>query len=412
MRYRDAFLVALRGLTAHRMRSLLTVLGVVIGVGAVISLLAIGTGAQQAVTSQIQGLGSNLLFVYPGATTQSGVRGAVGTSSALTLEDAKALADPVLAPSVAAVAPQVRSFAQVVAGGQNTNAPVTGVTPEYLTVRNFTLAQGDFISQQQVESRARVAVLGSQVAETLFPGDSPLDQWVRVGGQRLRVIGVLESKGGSALGMDDNTLLIPITTFQISLARQRTAQGGLSLQQINVQATSQQDMDLAAQEVTAVLQERHRADDFTIVSQEDILRTVNQTLGVFTIFLGAIAGISLLVGGIGIMNIMLVSVTERTREIGIRKAVGAKRRNILLQFLLEATFLSLVGGGLGVLLGVVISRLVRGISLGAQTVLQPVITLPIVLLAFSLAAAIGIFFGAYPASRASRLDPIEALRHE
>src|SRR3972149_7074522 len=279
VRYRDAFLVALRGLTAHRMRSLLTVLGVVIGVGAVISLMAIGTGAQQAVTSQIQGLGSNLLFVYPGATTQSGVRGAVGTSSALTLEDAKALADPVLAPSVAAVAPQVRSFAQVVAGGQNTNAPVTGVTPEYLTVRNFTLAQGDFISQQQVESRARVAVLGSQVAETLFPGDSPLDQWVRVGGQRLRVIGVLESKGGSALGMDDNTLLIPITTFQISLARQRTAQGGLSLQQINVQATSQQDMDLAAQEVTAVLQERHRADDFTIVSQEDILRTVGETMG-------------------------------------------------------------------------------------------------------------------------------------
>jgi len=409
----DVFAIALRGVAAHRMRSLLTMLGIVIGVGAVISLLALGTGAQQMVAGQIEGLGSNLLWVYPGPPSEMGLRGVVGTGSDLTLEDARALMDPERAPSVVAVAPQVNTTAQVVAGGQNTNTFIRGVTPEYTLVRNYSLAEGDFITPQHVESRARVAVLGANVAQTLFPDGDAVGQWLRVGPLRLRVSGVLESKGG-ALGMEDDLVLVPITTYQSGLARQATAGGELSLQVITVQVADRQHVESAKEEVRAILLDRHRSaqeEDFSIISQEDVLQIVGQVTGIFTLFLGAIAGISLLVGGIGIMNIMLVSVTERTREIGIRKAVGAKRRHIMLQFLLEATFLSLAGGTVGILLGMGLSGLVSGIRLG-EVALEPTVSLPVVMLAFSLSAAIGIFFGFYPASRASRLDPIQALRYE
>ena len=413
MRAGDVFFIALRGLAAHRLRSSLTMLGIVIGVASVISLLALGSGAQQMVAGQIQGLGSNLLWVYPGPPTEMGMRGLVGTGSSLTLEDARALMDPERAPSVAAVAPQVNTTVPVVAGGLNTTTFVRGVTPEYVQVRNYSLAEGDFFTPQQEESRARVAVLGNQVAQTLFPDGDALEQWLRVGPLRLRVIGVLESKGG-AMGMEDDLVLVPITTFQAGLARQTTAGGELSLQVITVQVADRQLVEQAKEEVRAILLDRHGSseeEDFSIISQEDVLQIVGQVTGIFTLFLGAIAGISLLVGGIGIMNIMLVSVTERTREIGIRKAVGAKRRHIMLQFLLEATFLSLAGGIVGILLGMGLSGLVSGIRMG-EVALQPAVTLPVVLLAFSLSAAIGIFFGFYPASRAARLDPIQALRYE
>ena len=343
--------MAVTALGANKMRSTLTVLGVVIGVAAVIALMSIGRGTQATITSSIESMGTNLLFVSPGATTQNGVRGAAGSASTLTLEDAQAIS---LAPSVAAVAPQITSSAQVVAGRQNTRTQVLGATPEYEFVRNFPVDQGSFVTAAQVRAHSLVVVLGSGVAETLFGLISPIGESVKINGMQYRVIGVLKSKGGTGFGSQDNQIIIPITTVQDRLSSQRTSAGGRSVQLINVQMTSSQENDAAVQQVTDILRERHRItgdDDFTITSQQDTLATLNQSIGVFVIFLGAIAGISLLVGGIGIMNIMLVSVTERTREIGIRKSVGAKRNDILLQFLTESALLSLSGGGMGILLG-------------------------------------------------------------
>ena len=406
--------MALTALTAHKMRSALTVLGIVIGVAAVISLVSIGRGSQASVTSRIESLGSNLLFVYPGATSQGGVRGAQGSAATLTLEDAAALADPSLAPSVAAVAPQAQTSAQVAVQGQNTNAQVLGVTPEYQFVRNYEVAAGAFISLADMQNSSPVAVLGSQVVQTLFAQTSPVGQAIKIRGGQYTVIGVLQSKGGTGFGSVDNVVLIPITTMQYRLSAQRTATGDLSVQVINVQVVNASEMDAASQQIAYILRERHRIvgqDDFTISSQQDILQTLQETTQVWVVFLGIIASISLLVGGIGIMNIMLVSVTERTREIGLRKAVGAKRQDILLQFLVESALLSLGGGMLGVLVGVGVSRFASGLSLGGQTI-QTVISPDIALLAVAVAAAIGILFGLYPAYRAARLNPIEALRYE
>jgi len=406
--------MALTALTAHKMRSALTVLGIVIGVAAVISLVSIGRGSQASVTSRIESLGSNLLFVYPGATSQGGVRGAQGSAATLTLEDAAALADPSLAPSVAAVAPQAQTSAQVAVQGQNTNAQVLGVTPEYQFVRNYEVAAGAFISLADMQNSSPVAVLGSQVVQTLFAQTSPVGQAIKIRGGQYTVIGVLQSKGGTGFGSVDNVVLIPITTMQYRLSAQRTATGDLSVQVINVQVVNASEMDAASQQIAYILRERHRIvgqDDFTISSQQDILQTLQETTQVWVVFLGIIASISLLVGGIGIMNIMLVSVTERTREIGLRKAVGAKRQDILLQFLVESALLSLGGGMIGVLVGVGVSRFASGLSLGGQTI-QTVISPDIALLAVAVAAAIGILFGLYPAYRAARLNPIEALRYE
>ena len=402
-------------LVANKMRSSLTVLGVIIGVTAVISLMSIGRGSQAAITSRIESLGTNLLFVRPGASTEAGARGAQGSAVSLTLEDAEALVSPSLAPSVAGVAPEVQTFAQVIAGRNNTRTQVLGVTPEYQFVRNFPVAEGNFISTSNVQSRSMVVVLGSNVAETLFGQMSAVGQSIKISGLQFKVIGVLKSKGGTGFGMTDDVVLAPITTVQARLFRQRTAAGAQSVQTINVQAVSAKETDNAIQQISAILRQRHRIvvgeDDFTVTSQQETITALQDSTQVWVVFLGAIAGISLLVGGIGIMNIMLVSVTERTREIGVRKAVGAKRRDILLQFLVEAALLSLTGGGIGVLVGWGVSHFVSGLNLGGQAI-QTVVSADIVILAVSVSAAIGILFGFYPAYRAARLNPIEALRYE
>ena len=402
-------------LVANKMRSSLTVLGVIIGVTAVISLMSIGRGSQAAITSRIESLGTNLLFVRPGASTEAGARGAQGSAASLTLEDAEALVSPSLAPSVAGVAPEVQTFAQVIAGRNNTRTQVVGVTPGYQFVRNFPVAEGNFISTSNVQSRSMVVVLGSNVAESLFGQVSAVGQSVRISGLQFKVIGVLKSKGGTGFGNADDVVLAPITTVQARLFRQRTAAGAQSVQTINVQAVSARETDNAIQQISAILRQRHRIvvgeDDFTVTSQQETITALQDSTQVWVVFLGAIAGISLLVGGIGIMNIMLVSVTERTREIGVRKAVGAKRRDILLQFLVEAALLSLTGGGIGVLVGWGVSHFVSGLNLGGQAI-QTVVSADIVILAVSVSAAIGILFGLYPAYRAARLNPIEALRYE
>ena len=403
---------ALTGLGANKMRSTLTILGVVIGVAAVISLMSIGRGSQAAITNNIESMGTNLLFVSPGASTQEGVRGVLGSAGTLTLEDAEAISE---APAVVAVAPQVQSFAQVVAGRQNTRTQVIGVTPEYQYVRNFPLAQGDFITASQVKNRAKVVVLGSSVSETLFGRLNPVGESVKIDGVQYKIIGVLESKGGTGFGSQDDVIMAPITTVQARMSRQRTTSGSFTVQSINVQVTSSADIDAATQQITAILEGRHDVtagnDDFTITSQQDMVQTLKESTGVFVLFLAAIAGISLLVGGIGIMNIMLVSVTERTREIGIRKSVGARRQDILSQFMVESATLSLLGGGIGILVGWGISRLISGLSLSGTTI-NTVMSADILILAVSVSAAIGIVFGLYPAYRAARLNPIDALRYE
>jgi len=410
----EAMRMALRSIVANKMRASLTMLGIIIGVSAVIALVSIGRGSQEAAASRIAALGSNLLFVNPGATSDAGVRGAQGTVATLTLDDAEALADPSLAPAVAAVAPQAQTSAQVVFGGQNTNTQIQGVTPEYQFVRSYPVAAGAFISPVDMQNKSAVAVLGSRVASTLFGQMSPVGQAVKIGGSQFTVIGVLQSKGGTGFGSADDVVLVPITTMQYRLSAGRTAAGELSVRVINVQVVSAKEMDAAAQQIASILRERHRivgADDFTISSQQEILQTLQDTTQVWVVFLGIIASISLLVGGIGIMNIMLVSVTERTREIGIRKAVGAKRRDILLQFLVESALLSLGGGVIGLLAGLGVSHLVSGLSLGGLAI-QTVMSADIALLAVSVAVGIGIVFGLYPAYRAARLNPIEALRYE
>lgn len=407
-------LSALSSLGANKLRAGLTVLGIIIGVAAVISLMAIGKGAQETVTAGIESLGTNLLFVRAGSVTQQGVAGGLGSAATLTLEDAYSLLDPVFAPSVANVAPELGSRRQLVAGSENTFTQVIGVTPEYRLVRNFPVASGQFISPVHVQNRAQVAVLGSRIAEILFGFRDPVRQSIRISGRQFTVIGVLRSKGGTALGVEDDQVLVPITTAYFRLASQRTAQGDVNVQTVNVQVSSSDAMDNALQEIATVLRLRHRItdeDDFIISSQQETIETLEETTETFVVFLGAIAGISLLVGGIGIMNIMLVSVTERTREIGIRKAMGAKRRDILLQFVSEATLLSLGGGGVGVVLGIVLSRVLDGRSLGGQT-FETAFSGEIALLAMVVSAAIGLFFGIYPAMRAARLHPIEALRYE
>ena len=406
---------ATSALLASKLRSTLTVLGIVIGVGAVIGVMSIGQGAQAQIAERIEGLGTDVIFVRPGTTTQFGVRGNQGSAQTLTVEDAAALADPVLAPDVRLVAPELSTGVQLVTNTQNVRATATGTSPEYASVRNLTVEEGRFITEQDLQSSALVVVLGSSVAETLFSFLDPIGQQVRINNRPFTVVGVLAEQGGSGLGLLDNVAILPLTTVQLRLAAQRTAQGGLNLQNINVQAVDSDRVEAATEQVEAILRQRHgiigEEDDFTVTSQAELLETFTEVTDVFTLFLGSIAGISLMVGGIGVMNIMLVSVTERTREIGIRKAVGARRSDILRQFLAEAVALSFAGGALGVAVGWLIARGFSRLSINGQSV-DTVITLNIVVLAVSVAVAIGLFFGLYPAIRASRLDPIEALRHE
>ena len=408
--------LSLGALGANKLRSVLTMLGVIIGVGAVISLMSIGAGVQKQVTDQIKGMGSNLLFITPGAQTQGGVRTQAGAAPTLTDEDAEAILSSGRVPQAVAVAPESGGGGQVVAGGVNTFSRVLGVTPAYESVRNFKVAQGEFINPEHLTARSLVAVLGATTASTLFPGGDPVGQTLRVNQVNLRVIGVLESKGSGALGNQDDMILVPLTTQGSRINRARTARGGLTVQNIYVQLAdeSKETSEAAVQAIGDLLREQHRVsqDDFTIRSQQDLISSLNQITGVMTLFLGSVAGISLLVGGIGIMNIMLVSVTERTREIGIRKAIGAKRRDILMQFLIEATVVSVMGGLIGILIGAGGSRALNGLPMGTGQTLTTVVSLDAILLSFTVSALIGLFFGVYPAVKASRLNPIEALRYE
>ena len=398
-------ITALASLGANKLRAGLTLLGVVIGVAAFITLMAIGRGSQQSITERIESLGSNLLFVSPPFSFDD--------SSGLTLEDSAALVDPVFTPTVVDVSPEINTFAQIVNGRTNTSAQVVGVGPSYESVRLTPVASGQFIAQHHLDSRSTVAVLGSELAQQLFGFRDPVGQRIRMNGRQFTVIGVLESRGGTGTGQDFQAL-VPITTAYYRLSGQRTTQGGITVQSITVQVVDEESMDAATRQIDTVLRLRHRIagkSDFNIINQQDLIETVEETTETFVIFLGAIAGISLLVGGIGIMNIMLVSVTERTREIGIRKAVGAKRRDIMLQFVAEATILSIGGGGVGVLLGLVLSTVLDGVTLGNQA-FQTVNSGDIPVLAMIVSAGIGLFFGIYPAVRAASLHPIEALRYE
>ena len=404
----DTFRTALSAIFANRLRAGLTLLGVVIGVTAVIALMTIGRGVQQSITSRIASQGTNQLFVQPGATN-------TGNASTLTLEDAYSLVDIVFSPSVKGVAPEIRTGAQVVAGRENTSTQVIGVTPEYEDIRNLTVEFGEFISQPQVRSNSEVAVLGADISETLFGIRIPLGQRIRINGRRFTVIGVLEDTGGTAFGGTGNLVYIPITTSYYRLSLQRTTQGDVAVDQITVQARGEDFMDQAEDEVAMSLRLRHRItgeDDFTISSNQELLETLEETTNALVIFLGAIAGISLIVGGIGIMNIMLVSVTERTREIGIRKAMGAKRRDILFQFITEATLLSLGGGLIGLTIGLASTPILNGRNVIGPRPIETGFSIDIAIIALVVSALIGLASGIYPAMRAAKMHPIDALRYE
>jgi putative ABC transport system permease protein len=415
VKFVESLAIAIRSLFANKLRSALTMLGIIIGVGAVITLMSVGRGAQAAVTSTFEQMGSNLLSVMARSPEVGGIAGLspAFVTPTLTLDDAKTLER---IPSVVAIAPVNENYVEVTADGESKVAIIHGASPAYQEVYNYFLASGQFISDRDVASRDMVIVLGDEVARDLFGSDDPVGQRVKIKGKRFTVIGVLEPKGGAIMGVSlDNVVVTPITTFQTKLFTQRTASGEDAVQSISVKVASADAIDGVREEIETILRKRHRIaadekDDFAVISMEQMLGMLQQVTGIFTIVLGAIASISLLVGGIGIMNIMLVSVTERTREIGIRKAVGAKRRDILLQFLIEAAILSLVGGGIGIIGGGMISFIISHIDIGGITI-HSVVSPDIVILAISVSVFIGLASGIYPAMRAARLNPIDALRY-
>ena len=409
----ESMRIALQSLGANKLRSGLTMLGIIIGVMSVIAMLSIGQGAQAQVTKQIESIGTNLLFVRPGSIQQNGVASAGGAAGTLTLQDAQALQG---LPSVAGVVPETFSEAQLVYLGNNVSGRVLGVTDAYTSVMNATVADGSFFSSADVTAHESFAVLGSQIAQDLFNGAEPVGQEVLINQQPFRVIGVMQPTGGTGFLNGDTQVYVPITTALLRLDRGPRFRGGDTVSSITVQTTSLGVQNQVTQEISNVLDQRHHiysanSSDFTIQTQQDILNTADQVTGVLTIFLGGVAAISLIVGGIGIMNIMLVSVTERTREIGIRKAVGARKSDILAQFLTEATILSVSGGVLGIALGMLIAHLISGIRMGT-TNLETVVAPSSILMAVLFSVAVGLFFGIYPANRAASLNPIEALRYE
>jgi len=403
----EPFSTAWNGVVTHKLRSFLTMLGIVIGVAAVISLMSIGRGTTAQILANIESMGSDLVTIRPGAFTFGGVRG--GTAQTLTQEDAAAISEQVA--YIDLVAPSYSANLQLVVGSENMNTQVTGVTPEYQAVQNLEIANGAFFTEYDYQRGTKVVVLGSNVKETLFGDADPIGQQMRMGSIIVRVIGVLESKEGM-MGSPDDGILIPLTALQQAVAQPRTAQGERVVSSIALTVSDEEQADHVVDEITSLLRTRHRLgpgvdDDFNIMSMEEIASTISEVTGTMTLLLGAIAAISLLVGGIGVMNIMLVSVLERTREIGIRKALGARERDIWIQFLLEAAFLTFAGGIIGVIVGWAVSYMVS--ATGFMTTL---VTADIVILAVSVSVAIGLFFGFYPAWNASRLNPIEALRSE
>ena len=395
----DIIRTSVYSLTANRLRAALALLGIVLGVCSVITLMSIGRGSTDRITELIQGLGSNLLTVIP-------------SEEPLTLADVDALRDPLYTPSIKAVAPQIGTFGTIHISNSTTQAQITGVTPEFLRVRNLEMATGTFIGAPHVESRAEVVVLGAQVSEDLFGNQDPTGAEVRINGRQFRIVGVLASQSG--FGSLDDQAVIPITTAYYRLSGQRIPGGNISVDQISIQVRDVELVDQAIEEIETVIRLSHRiteADDFTVFNQQDILDTFNEANQTLVVFLGAVAGISLLVGGIGIMNIMLVSVTERTREIGIRQAMGAKRRDIVAQFVTEAVFLTFGGGIIGVIVGIALATGIDGRFL-IGTEWSTRVTSDIPILAMIVSIGVGLFFGIYPAVRAAQLNPIEALRYE
>ena len=400
--------IALRALKANAMRSFLAILGIIIGVGAVVAMVAIGSGASEKISSQISSIGSNLILVLPGATTQGGMRMGMGTQQTLTMADAEAISKECSA--VSAVAPAITGTAQVVFGNQNWATGVIGTTPDMVIVREWELVSGRFINEQDVRSGTKVAVIGQTVADKLFGEVEPTGKLIRIKKIPFEVIGVLDKKGQSLTGQDqDDIIYVPVTTAQRTLFGQ-TLPGRVRL--IYVKASSLESIPQATEQIKTLLKQRHRIgpnqeDDFTVMDLTQMLKTAEESTKTMSILLGAIASVSLIVGGIGIMNIMLVSVTERTREIGIRMAVGAKPRDIRMQFLIESVFLTTIGGIFGLMLGIGASLIV------ADLMKWPVsISLFSALIAFGFSAFVGVFFGFYPAYKASMLNPIDALRYE
>jgi putative ABC transport system permease protein len=405
MRIGSTFNIAFRALRRNKMRSVLTALGIIIGVAAVIAMVGIGNGAKAQVEAQIAGLGQNVILIFSGSTTSSGIRTGWGGAGTLKIEDAEAIRREV--PGVIAVSEEVVSTTQVAAGNQNWFTRIYGESADYLDIRQWPLADGVPFTPQDVRSANKVCIVGRTTAAQIYGNDNPVGQVLRVKNVPFTITGVLMPKGLSTQGVDqDDVVIMPYTS-----AMKRVA-GGTTLRNINVQVGSAKELDAAQQQIVALLRQRHnirtgRDDDFTVRNQQEIADAATATTAVMTILLGSIAGVSLVVGGIGIMNIMLVSVTERTREIGTRMAVGAHGRDILTQFLIEAVSLSSVGGVIGIVCGIAASKI-----LSSYAHWPTLISLSSIAVAFLFSAAVGIFFGFYPARQAARLDPIEALRYE
>jgi putative ABC transport system permease protein len=404
MRLGSTVTVSLRALRRNTMRSILTALGIIIGVGAVIAMVSIGNGAKSTVEAQIASLGQNVLLIFPGSFNQGGARSGAFGAGTLSIDDADAIGREV--QNLAGISPEVRTNAQVLANGLNWSTTVFGEGADYLSIRQWPLSEGAMFSDQDIRSVGKVAIIGQTIAKQLFPDNDPLGQTLRIKNQPFRVVGVLVGKGLSVQGSDqDDLVIIPYTSAMKRVAKQTM------LRSINAQASTPDTIDEVQADITALLRQRHRTteqtDDFIVRNQAEIAAAATATSQTLTLLLAAIAGVSLVVGGIGIMNIMLVSVTERTREIGIRMAVGAHGSDVLMQFLIEAVILSSMGGILGILLGVGASQLVS--MLNGWPVL---VSTTSVVVAFFFSAAVGMFFGFYPARKAAQLDPIEALRYE
>ncbi|MBQ9365829.1 MAG: ABC transporter permease [Schwartzia sp.] len=397
--------IALKALLSNKMRSILTMLGIIIGVGAVIAMVSVGMGVTQNVTNSIASLGSNMLIIRPGASMSGGLRGSAGSRTTLKYADAIAIKKKV--KDIDYVSPTASSSYQVVYGNQNWNTEVQGVTPEFMAIRDLTVGAGSFITENELATRERVAVIGTTVSTNLFGEENPVGKVIRINNQPFRVIGVLESKGQSSVGQDqDDVVIIPLTTAMDRLL------GINYVRMINVQVSSQDKMDAVQADIESLLRQRHhligkKENDFQVQNLTSLMTTLNETTTMLTLFLGSIAAISLLVGGIGIMNIMMVSVTERTREIGIRKALGATFKNIMTQFLIESVVIGVIGGLIGIAFGVGVAFAIS--KFGS---FNTVITAAPILLSFTFSVGIGLFFGIYPARKAALLDPIEALRYE